>query len=584
MSSLARRAAALAATLAVAAVGPVARADVTSPHPGLTLVNHPGQDAMIIVDLCADGVSIRATKYAERKGTPQQWGQGVGVQAAMNADFFDFPGWTYVVGRARGVGEDWPANAQQKEGRPYWQFGPGIAQGEPSGGAAPLAGVTEIVGGHNVIISGGNTTGPWSDANDGQLLNTSHARSAIGSSADRRTLYMMSTTSSISASTLVTRLQQSAAEAGAPTIDYATNQDGGGSSQLYVQNLGQVISTGRQVNNHLGVFATGGGEPTMCNDRRPRGYIDSAGCDVIKGWAQDVDAPDAPIDVVLGFDGAPGAMGIPTEKGTASLHRDDLCAAIQSCNHGFELLPPFSLFDGAPHLVVAKGLDQNGSRDQTLSGSPQTMKCATPDLVGVLRHVVNPMSFTAWGFVAFTDQLSVTDPALAALKMSIDLPDAPQLLQGEGQPEVWLIDGPTGKIRRHVPDPTVAARWHLDLGTVTKVPVADIESFVVGPPLRDRPMLVKGSGPAVYLLDDDLTSPPSGAGGAGGGGGAGGAFTTAGGGGKGGSGSGGSGVGTPTDASCSCREAGATSNASGLGVLATAVIVAASRKRRRRSV
>jgi MYXO-CTERM domain-containing protein len=571
MSSLARRAAALAATIAVAAVGSVARADVTSPHPGLTLVNHPGQDAMIIVDLCADGVSIRATKYAERKGTPQQWGQGVGVQAAMNADFFDFPGWTYVIGRARGAGEDWPANAQQKEGRPYWQFGPGIAQGEPNGGAAPLAGVTEIVGGHNVIISGGNTTGPWSDANDGQLLNTSHARSAIGSSADRRTLYMMSTTSSISASTLVTRLQQSAAEAGAPTIDYATNQDGGGSSQLYVQNLGQVISTGRQVNNHLGVFATGGGEPTMCNDQRPRGYIDSAGCDVIKGWAQDVDAPDAPIDVVLGFNGAPGAMGIPTEKGTAGVHRDDLCAAIQSCNHGFELLPPYSLFDGAPHLVVAKGLDQNGTRDQTLSGSPQTMKCATPDLAGVLRHVVDPMSYAAWGFVGFIDQLSVTDPDLAALKMSIDLPGAPQLLQGEGQPEVWLIDGPTGKIRRHVPDPTVAARWHLDLGTVTKVPAADIESFVVGPPLRDRPMLVKGSGPAVYLLDDDLT-PPLPTTGAGGKGGGGGGFAS-GGGGKGGAGGGASTTGGSPDASCSCRAAGAMNDESSLGRGLAAVAV-----------
>ena len=60
---------------------------------------------------------------------------------------------------------------------------------------------------------------------------------------------------SISASTLVTWLQQSAAEAGAPPVDWATNQDGGGSSQLYVKNLGQVISTGRLVNNHLGVYA-----------------------------------------------------------------------------------------------------------------------------------------------------------------------------------------------------------------------------------------------------------------------------------------------------------------------------------------
>ena len=63
---------------------------VETPHPGLTLVRQPGS-AMVIGNLCAPGVQVRATKYGERKGTPQQWGQAVGVKAAINADFFDFP-------------------------------------------------------------------------------------------------------------------------------------------------------------------------------------------------------------------------------------------------------------------------------------------------------------------------------------------------------------------------------------------------------------------------------------------------------------------------------------------------------------
>jgi hypothetical protein len=96
-----RRALALASALSTVAAGASARADVTKPHPGNTLVRHPGESAMVVVDLCAPGVSIRATKYAEREKTPQQRGEAVGAQVAMNADFFDFPGWTYVVGRAR---------------------------------------------------------------------------------------------------------------------------------------------------------------------------------------------------------------------------------------------------------------------------------------------------------------------------------------------------------------------------------------------------------------------------------------------------------------------------------------------------
>src|SRR4051812_242383 len=91
-----------------------AAAAVTTPFPGLQLVRE-GAKAMIIADLCTPGVSVRTTKYAERKATPQTWGAARGLQAAMNGDFFNFPAATYVLGRARGGGEDWPAAAQQHE-------------------------------------------------------------------------------------------------------------------------------------------------------------------------------------------------------------------------------------------------------------------------------------------------------------------------------------------------------------------------------------------------------------------------------------------------------------------------------------
>ena len=221
---------------------------------------------MLMIDLCANGVSMTTTKYDDRQGTPQQWGEKVGVEAAINADFFEFPGWSWVIGRARGQGVDWPAGTQQKEVRPYWQFGPDFAQGVSDGAIVPAAGVTDIAGGHNLIIAAGKYTGPWSAADDGALLNTLHTRTGVGISADRRTLFMVVTSQAISCTTLVDWMFAGSKEiAGAPAIELATNQDGGGSSQMYVRGRGQIVSTGRQVGNHFGVHAKGGtGLPTNC--------------------------------------------------------------------------------------------------------------------------------------------------------------------------------------------------------------------------------------------------------------------------------------------------------------------------------
>ncbi len=235
-----------------------AHAQVSKPFPGMTLVEHGGQGSMIVLDLCAPGTSIKTTTYADRQATPQQWATPKGYEAATNADFFDNPVYTYVIGRARSGGQDWPANAQNKENRPYWQFGPGIVEGVPDGATAPKAAAGEIFGGHNVIISGGKTTGPWAPANDGALLNTVHARTAFGISADRRTVFSLAVPDAVTAQTIVDRMFAWSSEAKAPAIDYATNLDGGGSSQMYVKGRGQIVTSGRQVNNHVGLLAKGG--------------------------------------------------------------------------------------------------------------------------------------------------------------------------------------------------------------------------------------------------------------------------------------------------------------------------------------
>ena len=242
-----------------------ALAAVSTPFPGVTVVDD-GNRVMAIADLCAPGVSVRATAYDERRGTPQEWATKAGVNAdvAINADFFDFPGWTYVIGHARGNGKDWPGDKQNKEARVFWQFGPALAD---LASKDPSAIATEIVGGHNVIIRDGHSTGPGFDG-DAVIL-TSHRRTGIGLSGSRTKLYVFATDLSLEGNEMAAYMFAMASEGGAPAIDIATNEDGGGSSQLYVRGQGQVITSGRQVNNHLGILAKGSGASPQCSERKP---------------------------------------------------------------------------------------------------------------------------------------------------------------------------------------------------------------------------------------------------------------------------------------------------------------------------
>ncbi|MFT7624653.1 MAG: hypothetical protein ACI9WU_003841, partial [Myxococcota bacterium] len=243
-----------------------ALAAVSNPHPGLTLVTH-SKRGTLIVNLCAPGVAVRATRYDERKRTAKSFGQLLGLQAAINADFFDFPAATKVIGRAKGDNQWWPAGKAwiQEQSRPYWQFGPGLAQGVALGFDEPSLVAENIVGGHNVIMLNGQSTAPW--VGDAPLLYGTHRRTGVGISKDRRTLYFTAVNQSINVETLIAYMVADAAEAGAPPIDYANNMDGGGSSQLWVQSPDWVISSTRQVANHLGVWASGSGAAPNCTPK-----------------------------------------------------------------------------------------------------------------------------------------------------------------------------------------------------------------------------------------------------------------------------------------------------------------------------
>jgi hypothetical protein len=488
--------------------GPALAAEVTKPHPGLVLARTPG-DALVVADLCAAGVSVRATRYDERQATPTQWAQkpSVGAEAAVNADFFDFPGWSLVNGRARGAGEDWPADKQLFETRLYWQFGPRLAQliTDASIPPAPAPAVTEIVGGHNLIIAAGKSLAPGFDG-DGVLVGA-YRRTAIGLSADRRFLYLFVSSAPLTGAGLADAMLARAGDAGFPQLDVATNVDGGGSSQMYVGAVGPMFATGRQVNNHLGVLAKGAGTPTSCPFPAPTGSLDRAGCDFIEGWTQAPADPKRSISGVLTYDARVFGEGAQYQPFVADVSRPDLCKALGSCEHAFAAPTPYGAMDGKPHPVFAYGLNPvEGAPAAELGGAPKTLTCAPPKVAGVKRWVVDEPTYAAWKFSGWIDLARVTDAALAALPVDADVATGPDLVLGDdGSPMIWLLDRGT---KRHVPSPAAFHAWHFDMGKVRRMPAAELAKLPTGTPLRARPTLAQASEAKIWLVDDPRLPPP----------------------------------------------------------------------------
>ncbi len=320
-----------------------------------------------------------------------------------------------------------------------------------------------------------------------------------------------------------------------------------------------------------------GGGP--CGNQKPTGYLDGVDCDSVHGWAQDPDAKTKSIDVHL-YWGGPAGSGAKGAAFSADLSRPDLCSALGSCEHAFDVSPPLSLFDGKPHEVHGYAIDSAGGTNAELNKSPGTLNCTATVPEGVRRHVVNPDSLAAWHFDLFWQMLPLTDTQIAGIPEADALPAAPELVQADdGSPEVWLVDG---KWRRHVPDPAAMAAWGFAFSDVKQVPAAEVDALKLGPDLRPEPVLVKDSTGKVDAIDDPMPAEP-GTGGSDATGGSGGTPSSSGGASSGGASSGGSSGGQKTklvddgsdEGSCACRQAGGSGpNAPGwLALLVVAVPV-----------
>lgn len=262
------------------------------------------------------------------------------------------------------------------------------------------------------------------------------------------------------------------------------------------------VAQGGGYSSSCGVGTASPAPALGCDNRPPRGALDAAGCDGVNGWAQDENSGAAAIDVHLYFDGPAGTGTGHALK--SNRYRADLCGPLGSCDHGFSVPAPRSLFDGQPHAVHAYGIDGSGGANSELGGSPLTLTCSQLPAPGVRRWITDPAAFAAWGFSLFHDVQSLTDAQLGDYAQKEDFPAEPKLIRADGTLEVYALDR---GLRRHVTSEASAAAWHLDLTAVQVLPPEEVALIQIGPPLRARPELVKSGTGVISIIDDPL--PPA---------------------------------------------------------------------------
>jgi len=261
---------ALLASLAALLVPPSASAQWSgTPWSGVRYLQRtdpgPVRVRAMEVDLCAAGMTIRATRPAEANRTVSSWGSAVEVQAAVNANMWhcgDLCGVGIGNGESFASADDghWGYLSFSLDGVDYpWDY-----DTIPAG-----AGIEQAVGGHPRIVNAGAAIPDFA----GNCLER-HPRTAAGFSADRQTLILAVVDGRSGSSVGMTCAQLASLMVGLGAHD-AINLDGGGSSTMWLSDRGvvNVPSDGSQrvVRNHLGIRSHGEGAPRHCVAHRPLG-------------------------------------------------------------------------------------------------------------------------------------------------------------------------------------------------------------------------------------------------------------------------------------------------------------------------
>jgi murein DD-endopeptidase MepM/ murein hydrolase activator NlpD len=229
------------------------------------------------------------------------------------------------------------------------------------------------------------------------------------------------------------------------------------------------------------------------------GALESATCEGVTGFAWEPATPDAAAAVRVVIDGDASAVEPTILALTASESRDDLCASLGSCAHGFSTPLPLRLADGEAHSIAAIALDSVTGDEVPLDGGPLPLTCPLAIPAGTRRALAGTRALDAWHLSRLWDVVPVAADVLDAIAESASFPETPALVTVDGA-SVWVVDH---GVRRVVTGETASA-WGLDVASADAVTQQAIDSLIPGPPLRAAPYVLEGPSGELYVVDDAL--------------------------------------------------------------------------------
>lgn len=247
----------------------------STPYPGVTLIRWTdaaaGQRAYLVeIDLSSAALTLRATDEPDRGRTVSQIAAAHGAQLAINGDLFAVAGFV-PAGLAVGASGAW-ASSRDDMREAVLRFGKTAAGTDaliivPESVVAPAdlpPFVTGAIGGRPMIVRAGQVPGNLDCADPAVTACAPAPRTAVGLSADRRTMIWAVVDGWQAGARGMT-----AAEVGGLLLSHGARDaillDGGSAASLYIANQGGVVNqpsdgAERAVANHLTV--TVGAVPT----------------------------------------------------------------------------------------------------------------------------------------------------------------------------------------------------------------------------------------------------------------------------------------------------------------------------------
>lgn len=235
--------------LAVAARAAAAPVETTTqPYPGVTHVAWVDAATQqrghwVVVDLSNDALTLRVNREDTRGRTTSQVARDHGAQLAVNGDLFAAAGFV-PDGLAVGDGMAW-STAQDDEREAVFRFGKVVSGTDaliipPESIVAPAdlpPYVTGALGGRPLLVRAGQIPSSFDCADPGPQACVRAPRTALGLSADRRTLTIAVVDGWQAGALGVTAAELAALLVGRGVRD-AVMLDGGGASTLYIANEG----------------------------------------------------------------------------------------------------------------------------------------------------------------------------------------------------------------------------------------------------------------------------------------------------------------------------------------------------------